>query len=240
MVEILKGNIFDSNSDILVNTVNCEGFMGKGIALDFRYRFPSMFSQYVQECQNDNIKIGRPWLFKESNPMILCFPTKNLFRFPTKIEYIEEGLKYFIKHHQSLVEKYDIKSISFPLLGAQSGKLDIERSKEVMISYLKKIKSIKIKIFEFDNTATDKKLLEIKEKLKGLDVKDLKEELELKGIRKITLDRVHECINSDQIVNFAQIHNYEFSNTILESIYSYNKEFQIVKESKPKQVNMDF
>jgi O-acetyl-ADP-ribose deacetylase (regulator of RNase III) len=240
MIEILKGNIFDSNSDILVNTVNCEGFMGRGIALDFKYRFPSMFKKYVQACHNGKIKIGRLWLYTESNPMILCFPTKNLFRFPTKIEYIEEGLKFFIEHHQSLVGKYGIKSISFPLLGAQSGKLDIEKSKKIMISYLKKAKDIKIKIFEFDDTATDKKLLEIKKKLKDLNLEELKKELKLKGIRKITLDRVHQCINSDQIVNFPQIHNYEFSDTILKSIYSYSKELKIIKKSQSKQISMDF
>ena len=223
MVEILKGNIFDSNSDILVNTVNCEGFMGKGIALDFKFRFPLMFKRYIEECRIGNIKIGRPWLFKESNPMILCFPTKNLFRFPSKVEYIEKGLDYFIKNYQTLIEKHRVKSISFPLLGARSGKLDAEKSKEVMVNYLRKVKDIEIKIYEFDLKVEDKKFMEIKDKLKGLNIENLKKELNLKGKRKETLDRLYECINSEKIINFAQIQLYEFSDNILDAIYSYNK-----------------
>tara|TARA_Y100000996_G_C22465105_1_gene619726 strand:- start:136 stop:846 length:711 start_codon:yes stop_codon:yes gene_type:complete len=222
MIEIIKGNIFDSNSDVLVNTVNCEGFMGKGIALDFKFRFPLMFKKYVEECRIGNIKIGRPFLFKESSPMILCFPTKNLFRFPTKVEYIEKGLEYFVKHHQNLVENYNIRSISFPLLGAQSGKLDPEKSSEIMFSYLREVKDIEIKIFKFDPSVEDKKFMEIKNKLKGVNTENLKKELALKGKRKETLDRIYEFINSEKIINFSELHLYEFSDDIVQAIYDYN------------------
>ncbi|MEO8953118.1 MAG: macro domain-containing protein, partial [Ktedonobacteraceae bacterium] len=70
-----RGSIFDSKAHVIVNTVNCEGYMGKGLALAFKQRFPEMFPVYQQECKTGKLRIGRPTLYKATSPWILNFPT---------------------------------------------------------------------------------------------------------------------------------------------------------------------
>ncbi len=118
-IQYLKGNIFESGAQVIVNTVNCEGYMGKGLALSFKQKYPHMFSVYQEECERGKIRIGRPSLYKESNPWILNFPTKDKWRANSKLEYLDKGLKYFVTNYK----RVGIKSIAFPKLGAQNGKL---------------------------------------------------------------------------------------------------------------------
>lgn len=114
-----KGDIFDSTAQVVVNPVNCRGHMGKGLALAFKQRYPQMFLSYQQECRERTLHIGRPTLYKASTPCILNFPTKDHWRDDSTIEYLEEGLQYFIAHYKVL----EITSIAFPKLGAGLGKL---------------------------------------------------------------------------------------------------------------------
>lgn len=130
-----KGNIFDSNTHVIVNTVNCEGFMGKGLALAFKQRYPEMFPVYQQECKTGKLRIGHPTLYQCSTPWILNFPTKNFWRPPSKLEYLEKGLKYFVANYK----KVGIKSIAFPKLGAQNGKLSWDEVGPLMAKYLSQV-----------------------------------------------------------------------------------------------------
>ena len=78
MVNVIMGDIFESRAQTLVNTVNCVGIMGKGIALEFKKRFPDMFEDYVKRCEAKQVRLGRPYLFERMfPPWILNFPTKN-------------------------------------------------------------------------------------------------------------------------------------------------------------------
>lgn len=90
-----KGNIFNSQTQTIVNTVNCVGVMGKGIALVFKLRYPEMFDKYKVFCQSKMIGIGKLWLYKseESTQWVLNFPTKFHWKYPSKIEYLEAGLQ---------------------------------------------------------------------------------------------------------------------------------------------------
>jgi len=63
MVKILMSDILKSNAQTLVNTVNCVGIMGKGIALEFREQFPDMFNDYVKRCNRNEVRLGKPYLF---------------------------------------------------------------------------------------------------------------------------------------------------------------------------------
>src|SRR5947209_3755182 len=75
MVKVVVGNLLESNAQTLVNTVNCVGIMGKGIALEFKKGFPEMFEDYAARCQRGNVKLGRPYLYKGLlPPWILNFP----------------------------------------------------------------------------------------------------------------------------------------------------------------------
>ena len=75
-INYVKGNIFDSSMMTVVNTVNTVGFMGAGIALEYKRRYPDMFDEYKLNCLNGNLKIGDLHIWKKSSPWVLNFPTK--------------------------------------------------------------------------------------------------------------------------------------------------------------------
>ena len=114
------GNIFDSHSKTLVNTVNCVGIMGKGIARDFKDKYPLMFKDYVQRCKAGDIKPGHPYYYSDlCGTSIINFPTKDHWRSPSKLSYIVDGLNWFRENYEEL----GITSIAFPPLGCGNGGL---------------------------------------------------------------------------------------------------------------------
>jgi O-acetyl-ADP-ribose deacetylase (regulator of RNase III) len=134
-IQYQKGDIFDSKAQVIVNSVNCEGVMGKGLALAFKERYPAMFAVYQQDCKAGKLRIGRPTLYKASTPWILNFPTKDHWRPPSKLEYLEKGLEYLVAYYQ----KAGIQSIAFPKLGAQNGKLSWDDVGPLMAKYLSQL-----------------------------------------------------------------------------------------------------
>jgi O-acetyl-ADP-ribose deacetylase (regulator of RNase III) len=151
-IRIIKGNIFNTRLQTIVNTINCVGVMGKGIALVFKLRYPNMFKQYQMYCAQGLIEIGKLWLYKgEPNaPWVLNFPTKTHWKLPSEYEYIEKGLQKFVDTYK---EK-QITSAAFPLLGASNGQLDSNRVLRIMQEYLSQCE-IPIEIYQFDSTAPD-------------------------------------------------------------------------------------
>jgi len=134
-IQYQKGDIFESKAQVIVNTVNCQGVMGKGLALVFKQRYPDMFVIYQQECKTGKLRIGRPTLYQKSNPWILNFPTKDTWKANSKVEYLEQGLEYFVAHYKEA----DITSIAFPKLGAQNGKLSWDDVGPLMVKYLSQL-----------------------------------------------------------------------------------------------------
>lgn len=121
MVSVVKGDLLASNAQTIVNTVNCVGVMGKGIALQFKRRFPEMFRDYEERCQAGTVQLGRPYLFKRSSPpWILNFPTKDHWRSPSRLDAIEEGLRFLRLHYSD----WGITSLAVPPLGCGHGGLD--------------------------------------------------------------------------------------------------------------------
>lgn len=134
MITYLKMDLFQSPAHVLVNTVNTVGVMGKGIAKTFKDIYPDMFTEYQKLCENNLLTVGKLWVYKTPNKWILNFPTKQHWRSPSKIEYIEEGLKKFVQHY----EEKGIDSIAFPPLGCGNGGLNWESEvKPLMERYLK-------------------------------------------------------------------------------------------------------
>ena len=123
-VKHIRGNIFNTKCQTIVNTVNCVGVMGKGIALVHKLRYPEMYLEYKNHCAKGLIKPGHLSLYtKQPNaPWILNFPTKFHWKYPSKIEWLESGLQKFVESY----EKKGITSIAFPLLGTHNGGLDTE------------------------------------------------------------------------------------------------------------------
>jgi len=117
---ILKGNIFHSKAQVLVNPVNCVGTMGTGLTLQFRNKFPDMYSDYILICKEKLIRPGHLWLYTKTKPWILNFPTKLHWKDPSRLDYVEDGLNYLLDNYKSL----GITSIAIPPLGCGLGRLE--------------------------------------------------------------------------------------------------------------------
>ena len=132
MLTYLKGDIFSSPAQVLVNTVNTVGVMGKGVALEYKNRYPEMFRYYQGLCDEGKFGVGNLALWKSEDKWILLFPTKKHWRNPSQMEYIEAGLKKFVASYY----KMGIESIAFPRLGCGNGQLRWEDVQPVMEKYL--------------------------------------------------------------------------------------------------------
>lgn len=124
MIELAKGNLLTADAEALVNTVNCVGYMGKGIALQFKQAFPENFKAYEKACRVNEVKPGRMFIFETGsmvNPRyIINFPTKRHWRGKSRIEDIDSGLSALAAD----VERLGIRSIAVPPLGSGLGGLD--------------------------------------------------------------------------------------------------------------------
>src|SRR5271169_7100767 len=99
MFRALIGNLFESRAQTLVNTVNCVGVMGKGVAEQFKRRFPAMFEDYKSRTDRKAVRLGEPYLYRDSSGLqIINFPTKDHWRSPSRIADIECGLDYLATH----------------------------------------------------------------------------------------------------------------------------------------------
>ena len=109
MIKILTGNIFTTKCSTIVNTVNCVGVMGAGIAYEFRLRYPKMHERYKEICKYNLLKIGTLWIYRADNKNILNFPTKIDWKKQSKTEYLEKGLQKFIDTYHCTVEDFVMK-----------------------------------------------------------------------------------------------------------------------------------
>lgn len=120
MIELKLGSIFQSECQTLVNPVNCAGIMGKGLALEFKRRFPTMFAEYVERCIHGDVQLGRPYISNvEAVTKIINFPTKNHWRSKSRLADIRSGLIYLRAHYQA----WEISSLAIPALGCGLGGL---------------------------------------------------------------------------------------------------------------------
>ena len=138
MIIFKTGNLLDSESQTLVNTVNRNGVMGKGIALQFKKKYPELFNEYRLACKRKQINNGGDiwiWDFIDlyKPRKVLCFATKEDWWHHSKLEWIERGLEAFSKTYKM----FGITSIAFPKLGCNNGGLDWETQvKPLMFKYL--------------------------------------------------------------------------------------------------------
>ena len=102
MFKFVKGDLLKSDAYALVNTVNCEGYMGKGIAYQFKLQYPEMNKEYENKCKRHELIPGHLYCYKTGDKLIINFPTKFHFKYPSKMEWIEQGLKYFINNYKKI------------------------------------------------------------------------------------------------------------------------------------------
>ena len=154
-VKVTTGNIFTAECDTLVNTVNCDGFMGKGIALEFALRHPAMVEKYKQLCASGQLRPGLLWRYTPSadaldHRQVLNFPTKDHWKAPSKRSYLHDGLRKFVEQR----ERRGIGSIAFPTLGALNGGIPEDESVEIMLEHLDGCDG-DVTIYKFDPEAED-------------------------------------------------------------------------------------
>ena len=135
MIEYIEGGIFESPAQVISIVANTVGGKGKGLAHTFRTRDPELYERYRAVCEQGLLNNGSLMLFYEDDYWVLLFPAKENWRRPSKLEYIEAGLKKFV---QTYAEK-GITSIAFPRLGCGNGELEWSDVKQLMEKYLKNL-----------------------------------------------------------------------------------------------------
>jgi O-acetyl-ADP-ribose deacetylase (regulator of RNase III) len=148
MIRLTKGNLLTAETDALVNTVNCVGHMGKGVALQFKKAFPDNFLFYQKACRGKEVQLGRMLVFKTGKMIgpqfIINFPTKQHWRGNSQYEYIQSGLKTLIAEVQHL----GIRSIAIPPLGCGLGGLDWNRVRPMIEAAFAKLPDVEVMLFE--------------------------------------------------------------------------------------------
>jgi O-acetyl-ADP-ribose deacetylase (regulator of RNase III)/uncharacterized protein YwgA len=121
MIRILIGDILQSKAQAIVNTVNCVGIMGKGIAAEFKKKYPAMYKDYKKRCDAKQVPLGEPYLYQDKSGIsIINFPTKHHWRSLSHLKDIIRGLDYFVAH----INDWKIKSVAIPPLGCGNGGLE--------------------------------------------------------------------------------------------------------------------
>ncbi|MEK0315652.1 MULTISPECIES: type II toxin-antitoxin system antitoxin DNA ADP-ribosyl glycohydrolase DarG [Cohnella] len=151
MINFVKGNLFDSEAMAIVNTVNCVGIMGKGIAYEVKKRYPHVFDEYKLMCDKKELKPGVMQTVPTESLIgaqyIVNFPTKKHWKAKSKIEDIELGLVALVEE----IKKYDFKSIAIPPLGCGNGGLNWKDVKPLILDALQSIENVDILVFEPGN-----------------------------------------------------------------------------------------
>jgi O-acetyl-ADP-ribose deacetylase (regulator of RNase III) len=152
LVTFVKGNIFQSPAQVLTNPVNCVGIMGKGVAIEFKNRFPQLFSDYQQRCAKGQVIPGKPYLWEDDSNQILNFPTKRHWRDKSLLQDIEDGLK----HLASSYEQLGIQSIAMPALGCGLGGLKWSDVQPLIEKHLGGIPDLDVYVYEPQFAAAEK------------------------------------------------------------------------------------
>jgi hypothetical protein len=202
--------------------------MGVGIALEFKFRYPEMFDKYVTLCKDKKIEIGNLWLYKTEDRIILNFPTKYHWKYPTKVEYLEKGLKKF----SEIYKERGIKSIAFPLLGAAKGGLSDETSLSIMEKYLSKC-DLSIEIYKYDPDAYDDLYISFKEKFLTIDSRTLSKNIKLNSN---FINRIKIALADPSIKSLSRLATVEGIGLVsLEKSFKY-----AIKSQQNEEPSLDF
>lgn len=235
MLELRKGNIFDTDTQALVNPVNTEGIMGKGLAYQFKVKYPLNFKKYVENCQNKTFDIGTDLIYiKEKEKIIINFPTKRTWKENSKIEYIIIGLLKL----EELIIKENITSISIPPLGAGNGKLDWELVKKQIISFEERLKNKGIKVVIYEPTLNEIKLsrghlLLLKVILRSYDLGIKKEEIDDFILQKLTY-----LGDKNNYFKFEKQLKGPFSK-LINILYKELKEYRKITQTKIRDIEIE-
>lgn len=160
MIKFTTGNLLESNAEALVNTVNTVGVMGKGIALMFKERFPNNMKAYADACEAKQVQVGKVFVTDTGELIgprwIVNFPTKQHWRSPSKLHWIEDGLQDLRK----FILDNNVRSIAIPPLGAGNGGLEWSEVLPKIEATLGDLDGVEIQVYqptaEYQNVAKRK------------------------------------------------------------------------------------
>ncbi|MGB2819337.1 MAG: macro domain-containing protein, partial [Phycisphaerae bacterium] len=162
MIELKQGDILAANAEALVNTVNCVGVMGRGIALQFRKAFPKNFKAYKALCDRKELEPGKVYVFdlnRLENPRyVINFPTKKHWRSKSRLAYIESGLGALIEE----LRRRDIRSVAMPPLGCGLGGLEWEAVRKRIKEAFRDLPDVRVLLYEPTGAPTAEEM--VKEK----------------------------------------------------------------------------
>jgi O-acetyl-ADP-ribose deacetylase (regulator of RNase III) len=146
-LETGRGDLLSAGVEALVNTVNIKGVMGKGLALQFKKRFPENFKAYETACMADELEPGRMFVFEQnlsSNPRyIVNFPTKRHWRDRSRLDDVEDGLKDLVR----VIGELQVHSIAIPALGCGLGGLEWGEVEPLIVSALEPIHDLRVLLY---------------------------------------------------------------------------------------------
>lgn len=153
MISYTTGDLLLSDADALVNTVNCEGYMGKGIAYQFKKRYPQNFAEYRAACQDGWLRPGKLLYTRENEKLIVNFPTKDKWKNKSEMWYIDAGLSALV----NLIRDLHIASIAIPPLGAGNGGLVWSQVRELIERKLRPLAdSVRVLIYGSSEAAASR------------------------------------------------------------------------------------
>ncbi|HET6568938.1 MAG TPA: macro domain-containing protein, partial [Rhodothermales bacterium] len=151
MIELCRGDILKADEEALVNTVNCVGVMGKGIALQFRNKYPENYEAYADACKAKELKVGRMFVFDRGALIpgawpryIINFPTKEHWRGKSKLEYVLRGLDTLVDE----VRRRGITSIAVPPLGCGNGGLKWREVRPAIERAFARLPDVRVLLYE--------------------------------------------------------------------------------------------
>ena len=152
MIEYRTGDILRAEAEALVNTVNCVGIMGRGVALQFKNAYPDNFKAYAAACSREEVRPGRMFVFETGQltpKYIINFPTKRHWRGKSRMEDIESGLAALAEE----IRQRRISSIAVPPLGAGLGGLDWRDVRPRIEAAVREFDEVRVIVFEPDSSA---------------------------------------------------------------------------------------
>lgn len=202
-VTLLRGNIFNSKMQTIVNTVNCDGVMGKGLALAFRLRYPEMYERYRELCRQRLLTVGKLWLYDDdsSQRKVLNFPTKDHWKNPSQTAYIKLGLQKFVATYK----EHGITSIAFPMLGTNNGGLDKEEMRPLMRGYLS-LCDIPVEIYDYDPDAPDDLIEPLRQAWLTIPPYAMKEVTQIKQQKQI--DTIDDLLRHNKVMSMTALAAY--------------------------------
>ena len=161
MIKIVHGDLLKQHDvDAIVNTVNCVGIMGKGIALQFRNKWPENYEQYVVACKDGRVQPGRMLIYDAGGLVkphyIINFPTKQHWKGNSKLDFIRDGLSDLVTQ----VRRLNIRTIAIPPLGCGNGGLDWNVVRPMIEKAFEPLPDVEVRLFE-PTGAPDAKTMEV-------------------------------------------------------------------------------